>query len=151
MADEPGRTPVRPRHPSRRVVLGAGGVAGACLLATGCQIYREPGPAPSPAASAASGPPAPLARLADIPIGGGTVFPAAGVVVTQPEPGRVHAFSMVCTHAGCAVGEVLDGTINCPCHGSRFAMADGSVVAGPAGRPLPELAVAVRDDVVVLA
>jgi Rieske Fe-S protein len=137
------------------VVLGAGGAAGASLLPAGCQVYYEPGPAASPSGPAASsgspGPPAALARLADIPIGGGTVFPGAGVVVTQPEPGRVHAFSMVCTHAGCAVGEVLDGTINCPCHGSRFAVADGSVVAGPAGRPLPELAVTVRDDVIVLA
>ncbi len=31
---------------------------------------------------------------------------------------------------------VADGTINCPCHGSRFRIADGSVADGPAPRGL---------------
>ena len=47
--------------------------------------------------------------------------------------------------------EVVDGTINCPCHGSRFAVADGAPTAGPASRPLPEKAVSVQGDSVVLA
>jgi len=36
------------------------------------------------------------------------------------------------------VGEVTT-TIGCPCHGSKFAIADGSVVNGPATAPLPAL------------
>jgi Rieske Fe-S protein len=59
------------------------------------------------------------------------------VVVTQPAAGQFRAFSSVCTHAGCTVSAVSDGTINCPCHGSRFNIADGSVSAGPAREPLP--------------
>ena len=50
-------------------------------------------------------------------------------------PGTFMAFTAVCTHQGCIVGEVKDGTINCPCHGSKFKVADGSVAKDrPAGR-----------------
>ena len=56
-------------------------------------------------------------------------------MVTQPAAGEFRAFSATCTHQGCAVGDVTDGTINCPCHGSKFAVADGAVVDGPARRP----------------
>jgi Rieske Fe-S protein len=47
-----------------------------------------------------------LAAEADIPVGGGTVFKAEKVVVTQPESGRFQAFTAVCTHQGCIVKEV---------------------------------------------
>ena len=79
------------------------------------------------------------------------VVAAQNVVVTQPVAGTYKAFSAVCTHQGCTVDEVAGGTINCPCHGSRFAVADGAPTAGPAKKPLPEKAVAVRGGSVVLA
>jgi nitrite reductase/ring-hydroxylating ferredoxin subunit/uncharacterized membrane protein len=49
-----------------------------------------------------------------------------------------------CTHRGGALheGEVRDGCITCPLHGSRFA-ADGSVQRGPATRPQPTMQVRV--------
>ncbi|MDB1089394.1 Rieske (2Fe-2S) protein [Streptomyces sp. ACA25] len=87
-----------------------------------------------------------LAGTSDIPEGGGVVFENARVVVTQPEPGEFRAFSAVCTHQGCVVRDVSDGTINCACHGSRFAIGDGSVVNGPAEQPLPEEALTVEGD-----
>jgi Rieske Fe-S protein len=78
-----------------------------------------------------------LASTDEIPVGGGKIFKDEQVVVTQPEQGRFKAFSAICTHQRCTVGSVSDGTINCPCHGSRFRIADGSVARGPATSPLP--------------
>ncbi|MFF8469587.1 Rieske (2Fe-2S) protein [Streptomyces griseus] len=123
----------------RRTVLAAG-AAGAAALATGCGSSGGDGGGDTSATPTATGDAtggAELARTGDIPVGGGTVFKERKVVVTQPEEGEFKAFSAVCTHASCLVSTVSDGTINCPCHGSRFSIADASVEAGPATRPLP--------------
>ncbi|HEX2130927.1 MAG TPA: Rieske (2Fe-2S) protein [Actinophytocola sp.] len=92
-----------------------------------------------------------LASTADIPVGGGTVFGEQEVVITQPTPGEFRCFSAVCTHQGCLVSTVAGGTINCDCHGSKFAVADGSVTAGPASEPLGEREVLVTGDQISLA
>ncbi|MYS47684.1 Rieske 2Fe-2S domain-containing protein, partial [Streptomyces sp. SID5998] len=92
-----------------------------------------------------------LARTADIPEGGGKVFAAQGVVVTQPVKGRFEAFSSTCTHQGCAVNRVADGVISCPCHRSEFSAADGSVRKGPATRPLPAKKISVAGEEIRLA
>ncbi|MFH8409953.1 Rieske (2Fe-2S) protein [Streptomyces sp. NPDC018019] len=86
-----------------------------------------------------------LARTADIPQGGGKVFKDRKIVVTQPAEGEFKAFSAVCRHQGCLVNEVADGTINCPCHGSRYALDDGSVRNGPATQGLTAAEVSVED------
>ena len=46
----------------------------------------------------------------------------------------VHAMHAVCAHAGGPLdkGTVVDGCVVCPWHGSRFRLADGRVVRGPA-------------------
>jgi Rieske Fe-S protein len=85
-----------------------------------------------------------------IPVGGGTVFTADRVVVTQPTPGKYRAFSAVCTHVGCLVNQVAAGTIDCPCHGSRFKITNGAVVAGPAPSPLPRKRIKIIDGKIVL-
>ena len=48
--------------------------------------------------------------------------------------GSVHALHAVCAHAGgpLAQGTVVDGCLECPWHASRFRLADGHVVRGPA-------------------
>ncbi|GHB12925.1 Rieske (2Fe-2S) protein [Streptomyces chryseus] len=92
-----------------------------------------------------------LAKTADIPEGGGKVFADQGVVVTQPAAGQFKAFSSKCTHQGCAVKEVANGMINCPCHGSMFDATDGTVKGGPAKQPLPAAAIKVEGDSITLA
>jgi Rieske Fe-S protein len=77
-----------------------------------------------------------LGMASDVPVGGGMVYTAAKVVVTQPSKNEYKAFSAVCTHVGCICNQVANGTINCPCHGAKFKITDGSVVAGPATSPL---------------
>ena len=81
---------------------------------------------------------------ADVPVGGGVVVKDAKVVVTQPTKGQFKAFSAVCTHQGCLVTSVADGTIVCNCHGSKFSAEDGSVVSPPAEAPLEEQSIKVE-------
>jgi Rieske Fe-S protein len=147
----------------RAVVAGGCGLVAATVL-TACAGYGAGGPAPaavpneaagtaggSAGGAAGAGPAGAVADVADVPVGGGVVLAAQGLVVTQPVAGTFKAFSATCTHQGCTVNEVADGTINCPCHGSRFAVVDGAPTAGPADTPLPARAVAVRGTSVVLA
>jgi ubiquinol-cytochrome c reductase iron-sulfur subunit len=70
-------------------------------------------------------------------------------------PHGILAFSKICTHAGCAVSmfryplfspKVPKPALVCPCHYSTFDPArGGKVIFGPAGRPLPQLPVAVDE------
>ena len=57
------------------------------------------------------------------------IFPGPQVVVTQPTAGEFKAFSAVCTHMGCIVNQISNGTIDCPCHGSQYSITTGDVVA----------------------
>jgi nitrite reductase/ring-hydroxylating ferredoxin subunit len=85
-----------------------------------------------------------IAATSEIPVGGGKIFPADKVVVTQPTQGDFKAFSAVCTHQGCVVAEIKGKDIDCTCHGSQFSITDGSVVTGPASQPLAPLKVSVK-------
>jgi Rieske Fe-S protein len=144
-------TPVLPRR------TAVAGTVAVCGLAAGCARYGGPNtPAPPDAGDSGGGETgttpaqAPsgevLGAAADIPVGGGTVFKDQEIVVTQPVEGEFKGFSAICTHQGCVVNGVADGTINCDCHGSKFAVADGSATAGPASEPLPEQQVSVTAD-----
>jgi Rieske Fe-S protein len=82
-----------------------------------------------------------LGPAADIPVGGGKIYAEQKVVVTQPSEGTFEGFSSVCTHQGCPVTSVDNGTINCTCHGSKFSIQDGSVENGPATSPLSRVKV----------
>jgi len=92
-----------------------------------------------------------LAKTSDIEVGGGTIFTDEQVVVTQPSAGSFKCFTAICTHQGCPVASVSDGTINCDCHGSQFSIEDGSVVSGPATFPLAEEKITVTGNSISLA
>ncbi|MEU0922372.1 Rieske (2Fe-2S) protein [Streptomyces cyaneofuscatus] len=137
----------------RRTVVLAVGAAGAAAALTACggsdgsdgaeSVEQQPG------SGGAGG--AVLAKTADIPEGGGVVFAAQKVVVTQPTAGQFKAFSATCTHQGCAVKDVVDNVITCPCHNSTFDAATGSPTAGPATQPLPAREISVEGDSITLA
>jgi Rieske Fe-S protein len=82
-----------------------------------------------------------LAATSEIPVGSGKIFTSEKVVVTQPNSGDFKAFSAVCTHMGCIVATISNGTIDCPCHGSQYSISTGAVVGGPAPSPLPAQAI----------
>ena len=92
-----------------------------------------------------------LGSTGDVPVDGGAVLPDQQVVLTQPSDGDFKAFTAVCTHQGCIVASVSDGTINCDCHGSKFSIEDGSVVNGPATSPLEEIPITVDGDTITRA
>ncbi len=149
---------------SRRTLLTGVGAACAAALA-GCSTYNAnsgingaPPAASSSSAAASSGTgtasssgPAVLATTSQIPVGGGDILAAQKIVITQPQSGTFKAFSAVCTHEGCIVDAVSGGTIDCPCHGSKFSIVNGAVVNGPAPRPLPPVSIEVQGTSIVQA
>lgn len=68
--------------------------------------------------------------------------------VRREGPEEFSAFTIYCTHVGCAVRwEEGAELFLCPCHGGAF-YPDGSVAAGPPPRPLDRHPIRVRDGVV---
>jgi Rieske Fe-S protein len=148
---------------SRRAVLAGAGAA--CVAAlSGCTAYNAnhgglagaPPPAPSstPAGAGSSGTGAAsdvLASTSDIPVGGGKILIEKRIVITQPHAGTFDAFTAVCTHQGCIVTTVSGGTINCPCHGSKYSIVNGSVVNGPAPSPLAPVSIKVEGTSIIQA
>jgi Rieske Fe-S protein len=152
--------------PARRTVVAAVGTAGLAVALTACGSDNKSSDSTSSdsGSSASSGGTGGgdnaaagnaggtvLAKTSDIPEGGGKVFEAQGVVVTQPTAGKYKAFSSKCTHQGCAVKGIADNVITCPCHNSQFSATDGSVKKGPATQPLAAANITVDGDSIKLA
>jgi nitrite reductase/ring-hydroxylating ferredoxin subunit/uncharacterized membrane protein len=68
-------------------------------------------------------------------------------VLVVRHQGELHALSDRCSHRGGALheGEIVDGCVKCPLHGSVFALRDGSVRGGPSPYPQPLWETRVRD------
>ena len=96
------------------------------------------------------GEPMRVVALDDVPVGGSHLFhypdeeePAILVRLGEDE---VVAWSQHCTHLGCVVYYEADREeLECPCHEGFFDVRTGDVVAGPPERPLPRIALEVRD------
>ncbi|MGW4774139.1 Rieske (2Fe-2S) protein [Nocardia sp. NPDC004278] len=140
----------------RTVVIAGASAAAAAAALTACTTYGKESTPQARASAPAAGPPgqkAPagqpnaIASTSEVPVGGGVI--KGDVVVTQPSAGSFVGLDSTCTHAGCKVASVSGGTINCACHGSKFGL-DGSVVNGPATRPLAPKSVHVEGDSIAL-
>jgi nitrite reductase/ring-hydroxylating ferredoxin subunit len=157
--------PQRNAATTRRGMLAGVGLAGLAGTLAACSPGGSASSAGSPASGAtasgggasggaggaSAGGSSALAATSQIPVGGGKVFAAQRVVVTQPAAGEFKAFSAVCTHMQCIVDQVSSGTIDCPCHGSQFSITDGHVVAGPAPSALPAASIKVDGGKITLA
>jgi 3-phenylpropionate/trans-cinnamate dioxygenase ferredoxin component len=80
-----------------------------------------------------------VGTAADVADGQMRVYELDGTAVTVANSeGRLYAFDDTCTHMGCSLANGrLDGTtVTCACHGSQFDVTTGSVLRGPAQRPV---------------
>jgi 3-phenylpropionate/trans-cinnamate dioxygenase ferredoxin subunit len=84
-------------------------------------------------------PPLPRTRVplgrADLPSGamrGHRLGPERFVLIVNLD-GRYHAIDDWCNHAGCLLsnGRLVDGAVECPGHGARFAVVDGALETLP--------------------
>jgi Rieske Fe-S protein len=141
---------------SRRTLggLAAAGVGVPLLAASASDnssTASDPAPQANGSAGGGTGGGEALAQTADIEVGGGQIFADQEVVVTQPKSGEFKCFTAICTHQGCLLSSVSDGTINCDCHGSQYSIENGEVEQGPATFPLDEVPITVSGDSISLA
>ncbi len=135
------------RIPRQQFIVGAGAaVAATALAACGSGDSTPAATGTGESSPAAGAGPEAIASTADVPVGSGVIV--GDIVVTQPTAGEFKGLSAKCTHKGCTVNAIVDGTIDCPCHGSKFNL-DGTVANGPAERPLAAVNITVDGDSIV--
>jgi arsenite oxidase small subunit len=96
----------------------------------------------------------PVARLADLPVGGVRLFRYPGpddpCILVRPSEGEVVAYSQKCTHLSCAVYYAREhGRLECPCHEGYFSVRTGRPLQGPPQRPLPRVVLQRRGEALV--
>lgn len=71
-------------------------------------------------------------------------------VLLVRQDGQIHALEEMCAHLGgpLAEGTLEQGCVVCPWHGSRFRLADGSLVNGPSTFPQPVYETRVLDGMI---
>ncbi len=90
----------------------------------------------------------PVGELADLPVGSAVrrhIGDVAVMVVREPDD-EVRVLAEHCSHMGgpLSEGELRDGCVRCPWHGSVFRLEDGWNVRGPATAPQPAFDTRVR-------
>lgn len=91
----------------------------------------------------------PIGKATDIPEGEMRVFDVGGTAVNVANAsGQLYAIDDKCTHMGCSLANGdLDGTtVTCACHGSQFDVTSGSVLRGPAQRPVRSRAIRIEGE-----
>jgi 3-phenylpropionate/trans-cinnamate dioxygenase ferredoxin component len=109
--------------------------------------FRPPSPDRAPAGTRTT--PVRLASVSSIAEGRVAAFKAEDrEIAVANVGGAYYAFNDICTHRRCSLADgELDGTIlTCICHGSRFDVATGEVVRGPAQRALEVYPVTIESD-----
>ena len=80
-----------------------------------------------------------VGNVKDVVAGQIHAFDVAGTkVAVANADGHLYALENTCTHRGCSLasGRLEGTTVTCPCHGSQFDVASGTVIRGPATRPV---------------
>lgn len=128
---------------SRRALLAATGAGALAFCLGGCAAGGQSG------GGTGGGSRDTTVEVSDVPLGSGIIV--GTFVVTQPTDGTFEAFSYLCTHQGLPVQQVTDAAIVCGHHGSTFSLADGSVITGPAEKPLTAARVTRNGDVLTIS
>ncbi len=109
----------------------------------------SPTPAPTAAPTQAASNLQLLASPGQVPLGQAAEFTLASgepAVLVHNDSGY-SAYVAICTHDGCQVHAVSSTLLACPCHGAQFdAKSNGSVLRGPARRPLSNIPLKVGPD-----
>jgi 3-phenylpropionate/trans-cinnamate dioxygenase ferredoxin subunit len=95
-----------------------------------------------------------VGKAGDVPAGSIVAFQVEGKQVAVANvDGRLFAFDDACTHRGCslATGSLKGTSVTCPCHGSVFEATDGSVIKGPASRPVATSDVEIVDGEIAIS
>ncbi len=128
-----------------RIGLGSMGIAAAGTAAFAYQflspnVLYEPSPVVN------------MGKPASYQLDSVTLDVDARIFVIHAQEG-FFALNAVCTHLGCLTAWKPDtGRIECPCHGSKFAVFQppgkmpGEKVEGPAPKPLPWLKMSLSDE-----
>ncbi|MBG6213715.1 MAG: Rieske (2Fe-2S) protein [Cryobacterium sp.] len=138
---------------TRRNIIVAGGSAATAVALAACSSTPDAGTTDPSRSGTDSGSPTTatqIAKLSDVPVGGGIAVTLDGqaILLAQPTSGTVVAFSAICPHQGCKVKPAAT-EFDCPCHQSRFDFATGNVLGGPAPRGLDTVTVTVDGNAVM--
>lgn len=135
-----GEDAVTRRAFTRSLIAGSGVFAAATLGAATWTSLRD----------LDTGTPTPIIELGDLPEGHAHLFRYPGpddpAILLHLAGGTLVAYSQKCTHLGCVVFYEPETTeLVCPCHEGIFEPATGDPIAGPPERPLPSIALEIRD------
>jgi nitrite reductase/ring-hydroxylating ferredoxin subunit len=92
-----------------------------------------------------------LVKTSEVPVGGAVLV--SNYLIAQPQRGVFKAFDATCPHQGITVDAPIGSNdyFICPGHNSKFRLADGGRISGPAPRGLKQVPVKVRNGFVVEA